>query len=148
MARVNDDGAELHPFKRLDLSEPFSSTDPAICVHVSRGKVMFIKIYYLQQEMVMVAILTMVRILEVLQLEMHGLVPLIFETLLLDIDFVVFFEYYNCLYCLPHCISALEIITHQSTHNLNKLQARICQKLSVHRALKLLTPLLSMVFTS
>ena len=96
MARVNDDGAELHPFKRLDLSEPFSSTDPAICMHVSRGKVMFIKIYYLQQEMVMVAILTMVRILEVLQLEMHGLVPLIFKTLLLDIDFVVFFEYYNC----------------------------------------------------
>ena len=73
-------------------------------------------------------------ILEVLQLEMHWLVPLIFKTLLLDVDFVIFFEYSNCLYRLPHCISALEIITCQSVHNLNKLQARICQKLSAHRA--------------
>ena len=29
MVRVNDDGAESHPFKRLGISEPFSSTDPA-----------------------------------------------------------------------------------------------------------------------
>ena len=148
MARVNDDGAESHPFKCLGLLEPFSSTDPAICVYVSRGK------GYVYKDLLFVTrngdgSHTDDGILEVLQLEMHGLVPLIFfKTLLLDIDFVVFFEYSNCLYRLPHCISALEIITHQSTHNLNKLQAHICQKLSVYRALKLLTPLLSMVFTS
>ena len=123
MARVNDDGAELNPFECLGCSEPFSSTDPAICVYVSRGKIMFVTGGHTDDG-----------ILEVLQLEMHWLVPLIFKTLLLDVDFVIFFEYSNCLYRLPHCISALEIITCQSVHNLNKLQAHICQKLSAHRA--------------
>ena len=76
-------------------------------------------------------------------------VGFVLKTVLLDVDFAIFFfEYPNCLYCLPHCISVLEIITPESMHNLNKPQSSSCQKLSAHRASKLLTTLLSMVFTS
>ena len=124
--------------------EPFSSTDPAICVYVSRRKVTFKGLLFVTRNGD--GSHTDDGIVEVLQLYRNVWVSSIFKTLLLDVNFVIFFEYSNCLYHLPHCISALEIITRQSTRNLNKLQAHICQKLSTHRASKLLTPLLSLIF--
>ena len=126
-------------------SEPFSSTDPAICMYVSREKIMFKGLLFVTRNSDDSH--TYNSILEVLQLYRNTWVGSIFKTLLLGIDFVVFFEQSNCLYRLPHCISTLEIITRQSTRNLNKLQVHISQKLGAHRASKLLTPLLSMVFT-
>ena len=124
--------------------EPFSSTDPAICVYVSRRKVTFKGLLFVTRNGD--GSHTDDGILKVLQLYINARVNFIFKTLLLDVDFVVFFEYSNCLYRFPHCINVLEIITHQSMRNLNKLQAHICQTLSTHRASKLLTPLLSLIF--
>ena len=90
-------------------SEPFSSTDPAICMYVSRGKVTLKGLLFVTRNGD--GSHTDDGILKVLQLYRNAWVSSIFKTLLLDVDFVVFFEYSNFLYPLPHCISALKIIT-------------------------------------
>ena len=146
MARVDDDGAESNPFECPGCLEPFSSTDPAICVYISQGKVMFKDLLFVTKNGDDSHIDN--GILEVLQIEMHGLVPSSKHSSWMSISLPFSNIPIVCTVFLPHCISMLEIITHQSTCNLNKLQAHICQKLSAHRASKLLTPLLSMVFTS
>ena len=73
MARVDDNVAELNPFKCLGHLEPFSSTNPAIYMYVSRGKVTFKDLLFVTRNCD--GSNTDNGILEVLQLEMHGLVP-------------------------------------------------------------------------
>ena len=76
-----------------------------ICVYISQEKVMFKGLLFITD-----GSHTDDGILKVLQLYRNVRVGSIFKTLCLDVDFVVFFEYSNCFYCLPHCISTLEII--------------------------------------
>ena len=73
MVRVDDDGAESNPFECHGCSEPFSSTDPAICVYLSQGKVTFEDLLFVTRNGD--GSHTADGILEVLQLEMHGLAP-------------------------------------------------------------------------
>ena len=73
MVRVDDDSAELNPFKRPGPSEPFSSTDLTICVYVSRGKVTFKDLLFVTRNGD--GSHTDDNVLEFLQLEMHGFVP-------------------------------------------------------------------------
>ena len=117
------------------------------CVYVSRGKVIFKDLLFVTRNGIGMSHtwwwysgIPSIR---------NARVGSIFKTLLLDVDFIVVFDYSNCLYRIPHCISTLEIITRQSMcSSVNKLKVSICLKLSAHRAAKLLAPLLSMVFTS
>ena len=74
--------------------EPFSSTDLAICVYVSRGKVTFKGLLFVTRNGD--GSHTDDGILEVLQLYRNTWVGSIFKTLLLGVDFVVFFKYSNC----------------------------------------------------
>ena len=73
MAEVDHDGAESNPFERPGPSEPFSSTDAAICVYVSRGKVTFKDLLFVTRNGDGSHIDD--GILEVLQLEMHSVQP-------------------------------------------------------------------------
>ena len=73
MAGVDRDGAESNPFERPGPSEPFSSTDAAICVYVSRGKVTFKDLLFVTRKGDGSHIDD--GILEVLQLEMHAVQP-------------------------------------------------------------------------
>ena len=109
---LGKDGESMmtNPFECPDPSEPFSSTDPAICVYFSQGKVTFKDLLFVTRNGD--GSHTDDGVLEVLQLEIHRLIPSSKHSL--DVDFVVFFQYSNCLYCLPHCISALEISNYMS----------------------------------
>ena len=73
MVGVDDDGTNLNPFERPGPSEPFSSTEAAICVYVSRGKVMFKDLLFVTRNGDGSHIDD--GILEVLQLEMHAVQP-------------------------------------------------------------------------
>ena len=63
----------MNPFERRGHLEPFSSTDPAICVYISWGKVTFKDLLFVTRNGD--GSRNDDGILEVFQLEMHWLVP-------------------------------------------------------------------------